>query len=69
MLLDVCAGHGKFRWKKYKTFDNAKVLLSRLQTALRASVGLEDNAFHRFRVVDGWRARFFASSDMASDDS
>jgi hypothetical protein len=64
LLLDVCAGHGKFRWKKYGSMTNAKQRVSVLQAKLRAAFGLDDNPFHKFRAVDGWRARFFASSEV-----
>jgi hypothetical protein len=68
VLLDVCAGHGRFRWKKYGSMTNAKQRVSVLQAKMRAAFGLEDNPFHKFRVVDGWRAKFFASSEVAEGE-
>ena len=63
LLLKVCEGRGQFRWKEYGNMTNAKQRVSVLQKRLRAAFGLEDNPFHKYRVVDGWRARFFASSE------
>ncbi len=65
LLLDVCAGHGGFRWKSYGSKENAKQRVSVLQRRLREAFGLADNPFKKFTVVEGWRARFFARSDIA----
>jgi hypothetical protein len=64
LLAAVCAGRGQFRWKNYGNMTNAKQRVSVLQAKLRAAFGLDDNPFHKFRVVDGWRAKFFARSDI-----
>ncbi|HEY2516145.1 MAG TPA: hypothetical protein VGI39_34980 [Polyangiaceae bacterium] len=63
LLVKVCEGRGQFRWKDYGNMTNAKQRVSVLQKRLRMAFGLEDNPFHKFRVVDGWRARFFASAE------
>jgi CheY-like chemotaxis protein len=68
LLLDVCAGHGKFRWKNYGGMVNAKQRVSVLQAKLREAFGLEDNPFHKFRVMDGWRAKFFATSEIGEEE-
>ena len=68
LLLDVCAGHGAFRWKTYGTINTAKQRVFVLRGKLKAAFGLADEPFHKFRVVDGWRATFFASSEVAGDD-
>ena len=67
MFLDLCAGHGTFRWKKYGEFKAVKVAVSRLQKRLRESFGLAENPFHDWHNVSGWRAKFFASSEIEED--
>jgi hypothetical protein len=68
LLLLLCAGHGKFRWKDLGTFATARNAVYVLRKALKESFGLEDDPFHKFRAVDGWRAKFFASSEIVEED-
>jgi CheY-like chemotaxis protein len=68
LLVDVCAGHGTFRWKKFGTFHNARQRIYILRKKLKAAFGIDDDPFHAFRATDGWRARFRASSEIAGDD-
>ena len=63
VLLDVCEGHGSFRWKKYGDINNARQRVFQLRKALKEAFGLDEDPFHEFGVVHGWRARFFASSE------
>ncbi len=49
--------------------SRAKQRVSVLQGKLRAAFGLDDSPFHKFRVVDGWRAKFFARSDIAEAET
>jgi CheY-like chemotaxis protein len=68
LLLDLCAGHGSFRWKKYGTYNNARQRVFVLSAKLKAAFGLEDSPFHRFDNTHGWRSRFFASSEVGGDE-
>ncbi len=64
-FLAVCAGHGRFRWKDWGDFNAVKQRVLVMRRKLQRAFGLEDDPFHKFRVVDGWRAKFFASSEHA----
>jgi hypothetical protein len=68
LLLEICAGHGTFRWKRYGTINNAKQRVFVLRRKLKEAFGLADDPFHKFRVADGWKARFFASSEIGPED-
>jgi hypothetical protein len=68
LLLLVCAGHGSFRWKTLGSYKAAKNAVYVLRVALKESFGLADDPFHRFHAVNGWKAKFFASSEIAEED-
>ena len=68
LLVAVCVGHGVFRWKKYGTFANARQNVYLLRNKLKAAFGLQEDPFHAYRVVDGWRSKFFASSEVGADE-
>ena len=62
ILLEVCAGHGTFRWRDFGEFHAVSQAVSVLRRRLRDAFGLDDDPFHGFD--NGWRARFFASSEI-----
>ncbi len=63
LLLDICDNHGTFRWKRYGDFNAARQRVFVLRTKLKAAFGIDGDPFHKFRVVDGWRPKFRATSD------
>jgi hypothetical protein len=67
LLLDICAGRGKFRWKKYGAFGTAKQNVYVPARKRKAAFGLEEDPFHAYRAVDGSRAKLFASSELGGE--
>jgi hypothetical protein len=63
-VLALCAGRGQFRWKRFGRFAVVKNGMSVVRKLLRGSFGIAEDPFHRFRAVDGWRARFQAGSEF-----
>jgi hypothetical protein len=61
ILLAVCAGHGTFRWRDFGELHAVSQAVSVLRRGLQDAFGLDDDPFHSFN--NGWRARFFASSE------
>jgi DNA-binding response OmpR family regulator len=68
VLLALCAGHGTFRWKRFGSYDTAKNAVSVVQKLLKEAFSLEENPIERHSVANAWRARFFASSEIADPD-
>jgi hypothetical protein len=64
-VLAICAGHGTFRWKRFGTYKTAKNGVSIVRKLLKAAFGLDEDPFHEFTVAEGWRAKFFASSQIS----
>jgi hypothetical protein len=64
IVLAVCAGHGSFRWKRFGTYKTAKNGVSVVRRLLKKAFGLEDDPFHKFNVAEGWRTKFFASTQI-----
>jgi DNA-binding NarL/FixJ family response regulator len=64
----LCGDHGVLRAKACGSANNARQRLFVLSRNLKAATGLADEPFRRAREVGGWRANFFASSDIAGDE-
>jgi hypothetical protein len=60
LLTMCCEGQGRFRWKPFGTFENARQVVARLRKSLRATFGLDDDPFHEFSYTDQWRTKFRA---------
>jgi hypothetical protein len=64
LLLAICAGHGTFRWKDFGSFRAVSQAMSVLGKKLCDAFALEESPFSRGSVARGWRAKFFASSEV-----
>ena len=49
------------------SYDTAKNAVAILRRKLSNAFGLDDDPFHELNVAQGWRAKFFAGSEIAGD--
>ena len=66
LLLAICEGHGTFRWSTLGGFGAARQAVSVLRMKLKEAFGLEEDPFYEWN--GGWKVRFFASSEIGSDE-
>lgn len=67
ILLAVCEGHGEFRWRQFGPMGTVSTSMTRLRAKLCAAFGLDEDPFFEHHAVKGWKAKFFASSEIGAE--